>query len=144
MAERSQSANADKTLIPYLKSRGVGKLDALVLTHTDQDHMGDMVEVAKQIPVNKVYVSPGSLTNSQFPRENWNSFIARLKWSPERDQLPIFDHHLEVLSPDEVGMAKNNDSIVPYGQFYQKRFLFTGDLEEAGEKNYWKTIHNYK
>ena len=24
----SQSANADKTLIPYLKSRGVGKLDA--------------------------------------------------------------------------------------------------------------------
>ena len=64
--ERSQSANADKTLIPYLKSRGVGKLDALVLTHTDQDHMGDMVEVAKQIPVKKVYVSPGSLTNSQF------------------------------------------------------------------------------
>ena len=49
----SQSANADKTLIPYLKSRGVGKLDALVLTHTDQDHMGDMVEVAKQIPVKK-------------------------------------------------------------------------------------------
>ena len=25
--ERSQSANADQTLIPYLKSRGVGKLD---------------------------------------------------------------------------------------------------------------------
>ena len=42
-----------KPLIPYLKSRGVGKLDALVLTHTDQDHMGDMVEVAKQIPVKK-------------------------------------------------------------------------------------------
>ena len=33
--ERSQSANADQTLIPYLKSRGVGKLDALVLTHTE-------------------------------------------------------------------------------------------------------------
>ena len=51
--ERSQSANADQTLIPYLKSRGVGKLDALVLTHTDQDHMGDMLEVARQIPVKK-------------------------------------------------------------------------------------------
>ena len=29
--ERSQSANADQTLIPYLKSRGVGKIDALGL-----------------------------------------------------------------------------------------------------------------
>ena len=37
--ERSRSVNAEKTLIPYLKSRGVGKLDALVLTHTDQDHL---------------------------------------------------------------------------------------------------------
>ena len=119
--ERSQSANADKTLIPYLKSRGVGKLDALVLTHTDQDHMGDMVEVAKQIPVNKVYVSPGSLTNSQF-REKLKQLHSPIKVVQRGDQLPIFDHHLEVLSPDEVGDGKNNDSIVLYGQFYQKRF----------------------
>ncbi len=38
--KRSQSANADQTLIPYLETE-FGKLDALVLTHTDQDHMGD-------------------------------------------------------------------------------------------------------
>ena len=37
-------------------------------------------------------------------------------------------------------MVKNDDSIVLYGQFYQKRFLFTGDLEEAGEK---KLLENY-
>ena len=135
--ERSQSANADQTLIPYLKSRGVGKLDALVLTHTDQDHMGDMVEVAKQIPVKKVYVSPGSLTNSQF-REKLKQLHSPIKVVQRGDQLPIFDDHLEVLSPDEVGDGKNDDSIVLYGQFYQKRFLFTGDLEEAGEKKLLK------
>ena len=137
--ERSQSANADKTLIPYLKSRGVGKLDALVLTHTDQDHMGDMVEVARQIPVKKVYVSPGSLTNSQF-QEKLKQLHSPIKVVQRGDRLPIFDHHLEVLSPDEVGDGKNDDSIVLYGQFYQKRFLFTGDLEEAGEK---KLLENY-
>ena len=135
--ERSQSANADKTLIPYLKSRGVGKLDALVLTHTDQDHMGDMVEVARQIPVKKVYVSPGSLTSSKF-QEKLKQLHSPVKVVQRGDQLPIFDHHLEVLSPDEVGDGKNNDSIVLYGQFYQKRFLFTGDLEEAGEKKLLK------
>ena len=131
--ERSQSANADKTLIPYLKSRGVGKLDALILTHTDQDHMGDMVEVARQIPVKKVYVSPGSLTSSKF-QEKLKQLHSPIKVVQRGDRLPIFDHDLEVLSPDEVGDGKNDDSIVLYGQFYQKRFLFTGDLEEAGEK----------
>ena len=137
--ERSQSANADQTLIPYLKSRGVGKLDALVLTHTDQDHMGDMVEVAKQIPVKKVYVSPGSLTSSKF-QEKLKQLHSPIKVVQRGDRLPIFDHDLEVLSPDEVGDGKNDDSIVLYGQFYQKRFLFTGDLEEAGEK---KLLENY-
>ena len=131
--ERSSSVNAEKTLIPYLKSRGVGKLDALVLTHTDQDHMGDMVEVTRQIPAKRVYVSSGSLTQAKF-REQLKQLHSPLKVVQRGERLPIFDSYLEVLAPDGIGDGKNDDSIVLYGQFYQKRFLFTGDLEEAGEK----------
>ena len=131
--ERSRSVNAEKTLIPYLKSRGVGKLDALVLTHTDQDHMGDMVEVTRQIPAKKVYVSSGSLTQAKF-REQLKQLHSPIQVVKRGERLPIFDSNLEVLAPDGIGDGKNDDSIVLYGQFYQKRFLFTGDLEEAGEK----------
>ena len=131
--ERSSSVNAEKTLIPYLKSRGVGKLDALVLTHTDQDHMGDMVEVTRQIPAKRVYVSSGSLTQAKF-REQLKQLHSPMKVVQRGERLPIFDSYLEVLAPDGIGDGKNDDSIVLYGQFYQKRFLFTGDLEEAGEK----------
>lgn len=131
--ERSSSVNAEKTLIPYLKSRGVGKLDALVLTHTDQDHMGDMVEVTRHIPAKRVYVSSGSLTQAKF-REQLKQLHSPIKVVQRGERLPIFDSYLEVLAPDGIGDGKNDDSIVLYGQFYQKRFLFTGDLEEAGEK----------
>ena len=131
--ERSSSVNAEKTLIPYLKSRGVGKLDALVLTHTDQDHMGDMVEVTRQIPAKRVYVSSGSLTQAKF-REQLKQLHCPIQVVKRGERLPIFDSNLEVLAPDGIGDGKNDDSIVLYGQFYQKRFLFTGDLEEAGEK----------
>ena len=131
--ERSSSVNAEKTLIPYLKSRGVGKLDALVLTHTDQDHMGDMVEVTRHIPAKRVYVSSGSLTQAKF-REQLKQLHSPMKVVQRGERLPIFDSYLEVLAPDGIGDGKNDDSIVLYGQFYQKRFLFTGDLEEAGEK----------
>lgn len=50
------------------------------------------------------------------------------------DQLSIFDGRAEVLYPVEVGDGSNNDSIVLYGRFYGWSFLFTGDLEEEGEK----------
>lgn len=33
--ERSRQANAERTLIPYLHSRGVDRIDSLVLTHTE-------------------------------------------------------------------------------------------------------------
>ncbi|RKV76659.1 MAG: MBL fold metallo-hydrolase, partial [Streptococcus sp.] len=64
--ERQTSSNAEKTLIPYLKSRGVASLDVLVLTHTDTDHMGDMLEVAKHFSIKEIYVSKGSLTQPDF------------------------------------------------------------------------------
>ena len=36
-----------RTLIPYLKSRGVAKIDQLILTNTDKEHIGDLLEVDK-------------------------------------------------------------------------------------------------
>ena len=95
--------------------------------------MGDMLEVARQIPIQTIYVSQGSLTQPKF-QEQLKQLHGSIKVVNRGDHLPIFESYLEVLSPDGVGDGKNDDSIVLYGQFFQKRFLFTGDLEEAGEK----------
>lgn len=61
-----QTANAEKTLIPYLKTQGVDTIDQLVLTHTDTDHMGDMETVAKSFKIREILVSSGSLTKPNF------------------------------------------------------------------------------
>ena len=45
------------------------------------------------------------------------------------DKLPIFDHHLQVLS----GTNKNDQSLVLYGQFFRTRFLFMSNLTEEDE-----------
>ncbi|MBM7312531.1 DNA internalization-related competence protein ComEC/Rec2 [Streptococcus suis] len=128
--ERSSQANAERTLIPYLHSRGVDRIDSLVLTHTDADHVGDVLEVAKQVQIERIYVSPGSLTVPDF--------VATLKeinvpvhMVAVGDRLPIFDSYLEVLYPDGTGDGGNNDSIVLYGRLLETNFLFTGDLEQG-------------
>ncbi|WP_032511548.1 DNA internalization-related competence protein ComEC/Rec2 [Streptococcus suis] len=138
--ERSSQANAERTLIPYLHSRGVDRIDGLVLTHTDTDHVGDVLEVAKQVQIGRIYVSPGSLTVPDF--------VAALKEInvpvdvvAVGDRLPIFDSYLEVLYPDGTGDGGNNDSIVLYGRLLETNFLFTGDLEQ-GELDLIETYPN--
>lgn len=132
--KRRSDANAERTLLPYLKNRGIGKIDQLVLTHTDTDHMGDMEVVARQVKVGEVLVSQGSLTNGDFVKR-LNAMKLRVRALSAGDRVPIMGSSLQVLYPWEVGDGKNNDSLVLYGKLLDKTFLFTGDLEEAGEKD---------
>ncbi|GBG96671.1 DNA internalization-related competence protein ComEC/Rec2 [Lactococcus termiticola] len=125
-------ANADFTLIPYLRSRGISRLDVLLLTHADTDHVGDFLRLAENFTIKEVWVSPGMMTRPDF-RAKLVASRLKVHEVSRGDRLPIFDSQLEVLSPGYTGKGDNNDSIVSYGQFYGKSFLFTGDLEKAGE-----------
>ena len=139
--KRLADSNAERPLIPYLKSRGIGKIDQLVLTHTDTDHMGDMLEVAKELKIGQVLVSPGSLTKPDFVVK-----LRQMKTPVHAvsagDNLPIMGSHLQVLYPNAVGDGGNNDSVVLYGNLLGKNFLFTGDLEEEGEEQMMATYPN--
>lgn len=127
---KQTDSNAKRTVIPYLQSRGVSRIDTLVLTHTDTDHIGDLEEVADAFAIGQVWVSPGSLTDSAFVER-----LAKLDLPVHRvqvgDQIPLFDQYLEVIYPWEEGDGGNNDSIVLYGRLLNTRFLFTGDLEHG-------------
>ncbi|GAB2021296.1 DNA internalization-related competence protein ComEC/Rec2 [Pseudolactococcus yaeyamensis] len=131
--ERTTAAAAEKTLIPYLKSLGVGQIDTLVVTHTDVDHMGDLLAVIDQIKVKKILVSQGSLSNVKFVKL-LKQTRAKIEVAQVGQRLKIFNRYLEVLYPFIPGDGKNNDSIVLYGNLYGTKFLLTGDLEAAGER----------
>ncbi|MGT2844257.1 DNA internalization-related competence protein ComEC/Rec2 [Streptococcus hongkongensis] len=131
--KRHSISNAQKTLIPYLKSRGIRQIDQLLLTHTDTDHVGDMEDVVKAIPTKEILVSQGSLTNHKFV-ERLNAMAIKTKVVKKGDELAIMGAKLKVLYPFVKGDGKNNDSIVLYGKLLNNRFLFTGDLEAEGEK----------
>lgn len=135
--KQTHPSNAEKTLIPYLKSRGVNHIDTLVLTHTDTDHMGDMLEVAKTFKISQVLISEGSLTNPVFVNKLKN-MNTKINTAHVGDKIPIMDGFLQVLYPSEKGDGSNNDSIVLYGNLLNTRFLFTGDLEMEGENSLLK------
>ncbi|MFC4651990.1 DNA internalization-related competence protein ComEC/Rec2 [Lactococcus nasutitermitis] len=137
------SANADKTLIPYLKSEGVSTINHLILTHTDDDHVGDFVELASKIKIQEVDVSSGELTCPDFIDKLQKAKVP-YHIIKVGDKFPIFHSQLQILSSGYTKKGDNNDSIVTYGNFYGQRFLFTGDLEQDGEKELLKNYPTLK
>ena len=135
--EKATTSNAQRTLIPYLKSRGVAKIDQLILTNTDKEHVGDLLEVTKAFHVGEILVSKGSLKQKEFVAE-LEATQTKVRSVTVREYLPIFGSQLEVLSPRKIGDGDHEDSLVLYGKLLDKNFLFTGNLEEKGEKDMLK------
>ena len=135
--EKTTTSNAQRTLIPYLKSRGVSKIDQLILTNTDKEYVGDLLEVTKAFHVGEILVSKGSLKQKQFVAE-LQATQTKVRSITAGENLSIFGSQLEVLSPRKIGDGGHEDSLVMYGKLLDKHFLFTGNLEEKGEKDMLK------
>lgn len=50
---------AKNKLVPYFKSLGIKKLDYLILTHGDYDHMGEAISLINSFKVDKVIFNNG-------------------------------------------------------------------------------------
>ena len=135
--EKTTTSNAQRRLIPYLKSRGVAKIDQLILTDMDKEHVGDLLEVTKAFHVGEILVSKGSLKQKEFVAE-LQATQTKVRSVTAGEKLPIFGSQLEVLSPRKMGDGGHEDSLVLYGKLLDKHFLFTGNLEEKGEKDLLK------
>ena len=135
--EKVVTSNAQRTLIPYLKSRGVAKIDQLILTNMDKEHVGDLLEVTKVFHVGEILVSKGSLKQKEFVAE-LQATKTKVRSVTVGENLPIFGGQLEVLSARKIGDGGHEDSLVLYGKLLDKHFLFTGNLEEKGEKDLLK------
>ena len=141
--EKATTSNAQRNLIPYLKSRGVAKIDQLILTNTDKEHIGDLLEVTKAFHVGEILVSKGSLKQKEFVVE-LQATQTNVRSVTVGEKLPIFGTQLEVLSPRKIGDGGHEDSLVLYGKLLDKHFLFTGNLEEKGEKDLLKNYPDLK
>lgn len=141
--EKTTTSNAQRTLIPYLKSRGVAKIDQLILTNMDKEHVGDLLEVTKAFHVGEILVPKGSLKQKEFVVE-LQATQTNVRSVTVGEKLPIFGTQLEVLSPRKIGDGGHEDSLVLYGKLLDKHFLFTGNLEEKGEKDLLKNYPDLK
>ena len=124
--ERISSSNAERSLIPYLKSRGVAKIDQLVLTTSDTKQLDHVLEISKAFELEEILVSEETLSKREFMDKLKES---NLKVRPIKtgEQLVIFGSSLEVI---ENQNSDSKASIAMYGKLLNQTFLVTGNIEE--------------
>ncbi|WEV44510.1 DNA internalization-related competence protein ComEC/Rec2 [Lactobacillus sp. ESL0684] len=124
----------NKITIPLLKAQGIGRINGIFVTHQDSDHVGDLGPILEQVQVDKLYMAQGLLNNPSFQKRingriNENQIIQLLAGK----QVIEPQINFQVVYPFEPGPGKNEDSLSLTFNLAGKRWLFTGDLGQAGE-----------
>lgn len=141
-----------KIVIPYLRRKGINKVDLLILTHPHLDHLEGLLPILRQLKVDAVLDS-GFICDVSEYRE----FISTIKeknipyYKTKSGDNYIFGKNMEMLILNPLHTSNlgndsdfNNHSIVVKLYYKNSNFLFTGDIEREAEKRLlvWQNILN--
>ena len=130
--EKVTTSNAKRSLIPYLKSRGVAKIDQLVLTTSEPKQLDHVLEIGKVFELGEVLVTEETLSQRDFfeKLKESNLNVRPLKTG---ESLFVFGSHLEVITTQN---KDKKNAIAMYGKLLHQTFLITGDIEENSLTSY--------
>lgn len=127
-------------VIPHLDRHGIDRLDTVVISHSDSDHLGGLPAILRHVPVGRVVL------NDQEPDTELVEEVVRLTdslhvpiqraWAGDTLSLDA-GVHVQVLSPPKktFSSASDNDASVVLRLVHgSTRTLFTGDIEAAAER----------
>ncbi|NHN30343.1 ComEC/Rec2 family competence protein [Paenibacillus agricola] len=138
------AGNNDKeqVMVDYLKKYHIERLDLIVGTHPDADHIGGLDKVIDYASVGKIYMPKVSSTTKTFEsvlesvkNKSLQVQTAKAGLSLEWDKSV----KLEMIAPVETYGDPNNMSAVIKVTFGSTSFLLTGDAEAASEKDMLKS-----
>ncbi|AVK86114.1 competence protein [Lysinibacillus sp. B2A1] len=129
---------AGQQVVSYLKELGVNKLDIVVATHPDADHIGGLIPVLQSIDIGQFYDSGKVHTSQTFEEMLTLIDTKNIPYHvPTTGENIAFDDDLivKVLNANEHATDNNDASIVLKIMYGNVSFLLTGDAEIALEKD---------
>ena len=130
--EKITTSNAKRSLIPYLKSRGLSKIDQLVLTTSEPRQLDHVLEISKTFVLGEIIVTEEALSKREF-MDGLKQSKVNVRAVQRGEKLFVFGSHLEVIATQD---KDKKDSIAMYGKLLNKTFLVTGNIEEVSLTSY--------
>lgn len=130
-----------QTVINYLRSLGVEKLDYCVMTHPHSDHMGSMAKVLSEFYTDKLIMPKLSEINIPTTKTYEKFLLSAQKNAAEivaaqaGSTFSMGEVKLSVLGPCYQDEDLNNMSVVIKAQYGETSFLITGDCSFDEEES---------
>ena len=132
-------------ILPFLKNRGIGVIDAILISHTDNDHISGVLELFDYMRAHLTSVRVKNLILPEWtqPDDAYQQLVDKaqaagvnVQKGRKGEQIALGKASLRFLSPDRgtAGTDANEDGMVvelTYGGF---EGLFTGDIGAETEK----------
>lgn len=130
----------------YLQKQKINKLDYLVLTHPDADHIGGAPVIITKFDIGKVFVSNFEKDNNTYRKLIQALDHKRLNYITPAvgTEYSLGSAAVTILAPNKKYDNPNDSSIALIVQNGSNKFLFTGDAEETAESDIVENNHNLK
>ena len=124
---------SNNTIIPLLKSYGINKIEYLILTHGDYDHMGEAINLVDNFKVEKVIFNCGPYNDLE------QELIKvldkkKIKYYSCIKELNIDNNKLYFLQIKEYDNENDNSNVI-YTELNGYKFMFMGDAGIEKEKD---------
>lgn len=123
--------NAADQAARLLLSQGITHIDALILTHYDEDHVGGAEYLLSRVPADTLYL-PDTLDESGVREALSDVYTDRIVWV-EPDTVTSIEEGLITIYAAAEGQTDNESSLCVLFQPGNYDILITGDRTTAGE-----------
>ncbi len=129
----------ERVVSEFLWERGLARIDRIIATHSDADHMQGLVDVARNFRIGEAYF--GRLRSDDPESAELLSVLSNrsvpVSSLSTGERLVSGDVVITVLHPQPIGsappMSANNESVVLRVDFGEVSFLLSGDIESRAE-----------
>lgn len=135
----------EKTVLPYILDKGISKIDFLILSHLDSDHIGGFNYIIDNIKVDMVGISINNKVKEKGGEiEEIIEKNSKKIYLKNGKKFSVDGVKFTVLAPKKVTEVfdENNDSIVVLMEYQGIKALFMGDMESEAEKELIKNTPN--
>ncbi|MBQ1812345.1 MAG: DNA internalization-related competence protein ComEC/Rec2 [Bacilli bacterium] len=130
--KKDKSYIASNIIINYIKSIGMNKINYLILTHGDFDHMGEAINLVNNFKVEKVIFNCGPYNDLE---KNLIKVLdkKKIKYYSCIKELNIDNSKLYFLQTKKYDNENDNSNVI-YTELDGYKFMFMGDASRTTEK----------
>ena len=115
--------------IPVLKKLGIRKIDYLVLTHGDFDHMGEALKLIKQYRVEDIYLNQGNFNLLEKKVIKKYRHVYQIR---EKEEIVL--GNINIVQINKEFSDENDSSSILLMYYKNKKILLAGDASKKSEE----------